>query len=145
MFVFRFQAVLTARTNAEELRRKALVEAERGLAACREALRECRRRRRHGFLELEEARRSAFHAAEIPLHLAYLERLEKELRECAQALAAAEQKVQRCRRELLEAMKARRMLEKLRDKDRAAYEAGLAAAERKFLDEVAGRRAWDRS
>ena len=145
MFVFRFEAALTARTNAEELRRKALAEAERALAACREALRESRRRRRMGLLELDAARRSGFRAAEIPLHLAYLGRLEEELRERMRALAAAEQKVHRCRRELLEAAKARRMLEKLREKDLAAYEAGLAAAERKFLDEVAGRRAFERT
>lgn len=143
MFVFRFEAVLTARTNAEELRRRALAEAERALVACREALRESRRRRKSGLIEFESARRTGCCAGEIPLHLAYLERLEEELRERARALAAAEQKVHRCRRELLEAVKARRMLEKLRERELAAYEAGLAASERKFLDEVAGRRAFD--
>lgn len=145
MFVFRFEAVLKARSHAEELRRKALIEAERGLASCRAALREIRRKRHHFRLELESARGNGFRAAEMALRLAFLERLEQDLREKTAALAAAEQKVRRCRREHLEAVKARRMLEKLREKDQAAWEADLAARERKFLDEVAGRRSPGRS
>ncbi|MEJ5358191.1 MAG: flagellar export protein FliJ [Desulfobacterales bacterium] len=140
MFVFRFEAVLRARSHAEEIRRKALLEAEQGLAACREALREIRRKRHHTWIELETAKRSGFRAEQIALHLAFLERLEQDLRGKAGELAAAEQKVRRCRRELLEAVKARRMLEKLREKDEAAWKAALDARERSFLDEVASRR-----
>jgi flagellar FliJ protein len=139
MFQFRFETLLTTRRSAEEIRQKELAEARRELAAEQTALRDKKSRLRRCMIDQHQAQRDGFRAPAIQLYAPFLARLEREISALQKRVTAAERKVNQKRGALIEAVKKRKMLEKLKEKDRKAHLDAMTRRERKFMDDVASR------
>jgi flagellar FliJ protein len=139
MFRFRFETVLNQRRLAEEILQKDLAEAQRELSAERAALRGKRNARRLCLLDLQRRRSKGFRAPEILIYAPYLERMDDEIEFQLKRVAAAERKVNQTRLAVIEAMKNRKILDKLKEKARDRHRQTLDERERKFVDDVASR------
>jgi len=139
MFKFRFETLLITRRHAEETLQKELSEARRTLAAEQAALRDKKSARRQCLQELRQKQQQRFRTPDIHLYGPYLERLEGDIDLQQKRVAGAERKVNQKRLALTEALKRRKILEKLKEKDQEVYLKAMAVRERKFMDEVAGR------
>ncbi len=142
MFTFRFETLLTTRRHAEDALQKELSDAKRALSAEQALLRESRDTRRRSLAELQRRQGEGFRAPDLALFGSYLDRLAREIDARLKRVAAAERRVNQQRLLVVEAMKRRKVLEKLREKDEREFLETLAVNERKFVDEVAtGRHA----
>lgn len=139
MFQFRFEALLTARRHAEECLHKEFSEARRALADEQAALRTKKGSRRHCLQEQRRKQRQGFRGPDMLLFQAYLQRLEQDIDVQQKRVASAERKAGQKRQALIEAVKKRKILEKLKEKDQESHRRALAEAERKFIDDVAAR------
>jgi len=139
MFKFRFETVLATRRNAEEVYQKELAEARRALAAEQAALRDKRSTRRRCMQELQRTQRQGFRAPVIQLYGPYSGRLERDINTQQKRVAGAESKVNQRRSALIEAVKKRKVLEKLKEKDQKEHLDAMTLRDRKFMDEVASR------
>lgn len=139
MFQFRFEALLIARRHVEEGLQKELAEARRALAEAQSALRDKKAVRRRCLQEQLRAQRLTFRGPDMLLFDAYLRRLGRDIETLQKQLLSAERKAQQKRYALMEAVKKRKMIEKLKEKDHEKHLKALAERERKFLDEAAAR------
>ena len=139
MFKFRFETLLVTRRHAEETLQKELSEARRALTDEQAALRDKKSTLRECLQDLRQKQRQSFRTADIQLYRPYLERLERDIDLQQKRVAGAERKVNQKRLALMEAVKRRRILEKLKEKDQQSYLKSMAVRERKFMDEVASR------
>lgn len=139
MFQFRFEALLNARRHAEECLQKEFSEARRTLADEQSILKEKKSNRRHCLQEQQRKQRQGFRGPDMMLFLAYLQRLERDIDVQQKRVASAERKAGQKRQALIEAVKKRKIIEKLKEKDQESHRQALAEAERKFIDDVAAR------
>jgi len=139
VFQFRFEALLTTRRHAEECLQKELSEARRALAAEQTALREKKNARRQCVQAQRRKQRQSFRGPDMLLFGDYLQRLDRDIDVQQKRVTSAERKTSQKRQALIEAMKRRKMLEKLKEKDQDNYHRHLSERDRKFIDEVAAR------
>jgi len=139
MFQFRFEALLVARRHAEECLQKELADARRALAAAQSDLRDRKSARRQCIQAQRRHQRQCFRSPDMLLFQHYLQRLEREIDAQQKQVLNAERKAQQKRQALIEAVKRRKMLEKLKQQDQVRHLRALAERERKFIDEVAAR------
>ena len=137
MYKFSLDPLLHHRRLLEEQQQKELADleakrilAERRLAAVDQARRRC---------DAAPAASSgmALSAGWLQLRVHYLERLRREEQICQQRLAAAVKTVSRKRAELLEIVKSRKILEKLKEKGLHDYQVTTSRKEQAFLNEMA--------
>lgn len=140
MIQFRFQTLLVARRHAEECLQKELAEARQALAAAQSVLRDRKSARRQCIQAQRRQQRQCFRGPDMLLFQHYLQRLEREIDAQQKHVLNAERKAQQKRQALIEAVKRRKMLEKLKQQDQERHLRALAERERKFIDEVAARR-----
>jgi flagellar FliJ protein len=136
---FRFESLLIARRHAEECLQRELSEARRALADEQSALREKKGARRRCLQEQRRKQRQGFRGPDMLLFGDYLQRLERDIDTQRQRVAQAERKAGQTRLALIEALKKRKIFEKLKEKDQESYLRTLAERERKFIDEAAAR------
>ncbi len=139
MFRFRFETLLSQRRNAEERLQKELLDARRALAAEQAALSQKKASLRKCAQEMRRRQARRFRPADLLLYAPYLERLRQEIDAQQKRVTAADRNVNRTRLALVEAMKKRKILDRLKERQHAAYRKEMARLERKFIDEVAGR------
>jgi len=139
VFRFRFETLLSARRHAEEGHQRELAEARRGLAAEQAALGRKKHARRQCVQDRLRQQRQGFRGPDMLLFDAYLHRLERDIEAQQKRVASAERMVGQRRQALLEAVKKRKMLERLKEKDLENHLRLLAEHERKFMDDVAVR------
>ncbi len=139
MFHFRFETLLTARRHAEECLQKELAEARRALVDEQSALKDKKSSRRQCLQEQRRKQRQGFRGPDMLLYQTYLQRLEHDIDVQQKRVASAERKAAQKRQTLIEAVKKRKILEKLKEKDQESHRRALAEAERKFIDEIAAR------
>jgi len=137
MFRFRLQHVLEIRERLERIKQKdyslALLEAQKMEQAIGMRHQDIRRSGDH----MDALRRSSPTAVPLQLHVNYRKRLEGEIDRLEESLREYQQVLEARRRELVEARRARRTMEILRDKAQARYEQRLSRRERADMDEVA--------
>jgi flagellar FliJ protein len=139
MFHFRFETVLAQRRHVEESFQKELAEARQQLSAAQAVLREAKETRRQCMREMRRKQRDRFRADDILLYYPYLERLTQEIELHMKSVAAAERKVAQRRQALLEAMKKRKILDKLKEKQFQTHLKAEAGREQRFTDESAAQ------
>jgi flagellar FliJ protein len=139
MFHFRFEALLSARRHTEEIFQKELSEARRALSAEQAVLREKTHARRQCLQAQRRQQGQCFRGSDMLLYTVYLQRLERDIAIQQKRVSAAERQAGQKRQALVEAMKKRKILEKLKEKDQEIHLRSLSERERKFLDEVAAR------
>ena len=140
MFRFRLETVLTQRRHVEETFQKELADARQELSAAQAVLRETKDTRRQCTREMRRKQRDRFRADDMLLYYPYLERLKQEIELHVKRVAAAERKVVQKRQALLEAMKKRKILDKLKEKQFQTHLKAEAGREQRFTDESAARR-----
>ena len=139
MFSFRFESLLSQRRHVEEALQLDLAEARRVLSVEQAALRESKRARSQCMRDLRRAQQERFRVNDVLLHYPFLERLQQTIDGQLRRVAAAERKVNQQRYALLEAVKKRKTLEKLREKQAQAYQREAAASEQRVHDESAAQ------
>jgi flagellar FliJ protein len=77
----------------------------------------------------------------MQLQMVHVARLERAVEAQQKRVGAVEREVGQRRQALIEAVKKRKIMEKLKEKDRAAHERAISERERKFIDEMASRAA----
>jgi flagellar FliJ protein len=139
VFQFRFEALLIARRHAEDCLQKELSVARRALADEQTILKEKKNTRRQCLQEQRRKQRRSFRGPDMLLFQTYLQRLEHDIDAQQKRVAAAERQAAQKRLALIEALKKRKILEKLKERDQESHRRTLADAERKFIDDVAAR------
>ena len=137
MFRFRLQHVLEIRERLERIKQKdyslALLEAQRMEHEIEARRLDIRRSGDH----MDALRRSSPTAVPLQLHVNYRKRLDGEIGRIGNSLREHQQVLEARRRELVEARRARRTMEILRDKAQARYEQRMSRRDRADMDEVA--------
>jgi flagellar FliJ protein len=140
MFRFKFEPLLTHRRHEEESARKNLFAAQIALRQAQERLRRIKKERRRSILQLQRRQAGKLDTAAITLALDFINQLTLALDEAQRTVFQAEKRVTVSHQELLKAVKRRKTLEKLKEKDRQRYQRELMRQETKFMDEVAANR-----
>jgi len=86
--------------------------------------------------ELKQRQQEGMGIAEIDLYESQIGHCHRTIKELRQRLQRLEQRIRKEREELLHAARERQVLEKLKDKQEAAYRQELSRQERVMLDEI---------
>jgi flagellar FliJ protein len=139
MFHFRLETLLSQRRHAEEALQLELAGARQTLSAEQAALRDSKLALSQCMRAMHQARQERFRADEILLYYPYLDRLKHAIEAQVRRVAAAERNVSQKRHALIEALKKRKILEKLREKQARNYQHGEAVQEQRVHDEAAAQ------
>jgi len=139
MFRFRLETILTQRRHVEERFQKELADTRQEFAAAQAVLREAKDTHRQCMRDMRRKQRDRFRADDMLLYYPYLERLKQDIELHMKRVAAAERKVAQKRQALLEAMKKRKILDKLKEKQLQAHLKAEAGREQRFADESAAQ------
>jgi flagellar FliJ protein len=140
-FVFALQVVLDSRSMAEREKQRRVAEIERERLALEERLAAVQRHLADGRREVRAALDSGPVAIrDVRLHAQAGIGWEAEARRVVVELAGVHRRLERARQELLEASKARRSLELLRDRRREEWARSRRVAEDRAIDELATMR-----
>ena len=138
-FVFRLAPVLRQRERIEEQKKQLLATALRALADA-EAQREALRARREALArELIEEHRN-LDAEGLRLAYAHLDFLAREITAADYLVMSRTREMNLAREILLQATKDRKILDKLRDRQKAAYDLEQSRIEQRELDDANSRR-----
>ena len=137
MFNFSLQNVLEVRKRLERIKYKEFsgVLLERQQLSGQIEARKNRLASAAG--EIDEFKLRGPSTAPLQIHDRFRERTKNEMVLLSEQLREKEQALEVKRKELVEARRAHRTLEILRDKERDRYEVGLARQERTVMDEIA--------
>ena len=139
MYTFKLEPLLNHRRYQEEVLQKELAELKSRLEKEKEKLRDLRKRKRDYLQQLQKKQKAGRPASEIQLYLHFVDYLSIKVDERNRLVRNAEQKVNTKRKDLIEAMKKRKTLDKLKEKDLQAHQKKWLKKERDFMDEVAGQ------
>jgi flagellar FliJ protein len=137
MFKFNLQSLLNHRRYQEEILQKELAQSRNRLVAEQNKLRQLKEKKREYSRRLQQRQRKSGTASDLILYLQYLDRLSMELEHQNRQVIAAEKDFKNRRNDLIEIMKKRKILEKLKEKRSKSYHQQMLKNERKFMDEVA--------
>ena len=140
MHKFNLEPLLNHHRYQEEILQKELAVSKRNLAEAQKALRLIKRKKRKYSQELQRRQEQDAIVVEIGLYLRYLERLSKNLDDQKNRVLAEEKKFHLKRKELIEVMKKRKALDKLKEKSRMRFQHRSLKKDRNFMDEVASNR-----
>ena len=139
MYRFNLQPLLNHRLYQEEILQKELAEFKKYLAEEQKKLRIIKQKKQDCSQQLQQRQRNDGTVSELILYFRYLNRLSKDLDNQRQQVANAEKKFNQKRKELIEIMKKRKMLEKLKDKGWKGFQHRMLKNERDFMDEIAAK------
>lgn len=140
MHRFKLEALLNHRRHQEEVCQKELAQAERLLADEKGCLRRQKTEKRDHIQKLQIKQKEKINVSDIILSVNYIQQLSDKIEEQKNCVREASQKVNQKRQELIVIVKKRKTLEKLKEKDRLAYQQKMMRNERKLMDEVASTR-----
>ena len=138
MYQFKLEPLLNHRRYQEEILQKELADLKKRLQAEQHQLRNLRTKKRRNVQLLAARQRKSRPASELKLYVDYIDHLTVELTVQAERVMEAQRRFDAKRRELMAAMKKRKVLEKLKEKGQRAYEQTQLKKERALLDDVAG-------
>ncbi len=135
-FRFRLQPLLDFRISQEEEARLRLAREIAQLERQRQALEKLGERRLQAIAAFEAVKGQAMSGARIALFFDAIAGLDAASEFQRRTIAAQEQVVEEARRELAQARKARRIIERLRERDLAAWQTEERLREQKEMDEL---------
>jgi flagellar FliJ protein len=137
MFTFKFEASLTYRKLVEERKLAAFMEVQAKQARETEILEGLQAEQRRIKGQFRKMQEEVFNAPEVALYLSYLEMFkEKEVLQ-QETVRKVILEVEAARKELLDAVKERKIMENLKERQLKEYNAAQAGHERKRADETA--------
>jgi flagellar protein FliJ len=137
MFHFNLQPLLLHREFLEKVRKKELAEVERSLGKEKQALEACRNREAQILCEIESQRLRKSTISELRIYSLSHARLAKEVEKQHKVVRDTEQLSHEKRNDLLEAMKNRKALDRLKENKWREYCRKEARNEQAFISEVA--------
>ncbi|MGD9057639.1 MAG: flagellar export protein FliJ [Desulfobacterales bacterium] len=138
MYQFKLEPLLNHRRYQEEVLQKELADLKKQLQAERHQFQNLKKKKRRNVQLLEVRQKKGRPASELKLYVDFIDHLTAELEAQAERVMEAQRQFDATRQELMAAMKKRKMLEKLKEKSRRAYEQTQLKKERALLDDVAG-------
>lgn len=139
MYKFNLQPLLNHRYYQEEILQKEFAESKKYLTEEQEKLRIIKQKKREYSQELQQRQRNDFTVSELILYFRYLDRLSKDLDNQKHRVAIAEKQFNQKRKDLIEIMKMRKMLEKLKEKRWKGFQYRMLKKERDSMDEIAAK------
>ena len=139
MFKFNLQPLLNHRRYQEEVLQKELAQFRNRLTVEQNKLRHLKEKKREYSQRLQQRQKVNGTVSDLILYLRYLDRISTELEHQNQQVIAAEKDFKNKRNDLIEIMKKRKVLEKLKENRSKTYQQQMLKNERKFMDEVAAK------
>ena len=136
MYKFSLKAVLNHRRFIEEKLQKELGQLKEILGDERKRLSDLIRARREISKELQEKQREIITISEALLHVRFIEQLSRREDLQKKKILNAEKEVEQKREDLIEAMKNRKVLEKLKEKGWETYKHNMMRKEQEFMNEM---------
>jgi flagellar FliJ protein len=140
MYRFQLQSLLNHRRHQEEASQKELADAQRNLSAAQERLIRLKNDKRDNIQVLQIKQKERHNTSNILIYQKYIEQLSRKIEAQREQVSIASQDVRQRRDDLVEVVKKRKTLEKLKENQQLAYQQKMIQDERKFNDEVAAGR-----
>ena len=140
MYRFKLQSLLKHRRHQEEICQKEMAEAQRDLTHTQEKLRHQKKEKHENLQKLHSRQKERHNISDILIFINYIKQLSRDMEAQMQQVGKASANVTQKRHNLIESMKKRKTLEKLKEKDWLEYQQKVMQTERKFNDEVAATR-----
>jgi len=135
-FIFRFKSYLSVKEKIEEQKKIAYGKALRRLEEEKQKKREMQRARTEAIRSFKEKVQTKIRPADFQLHNNFLAYIKEAIAKQEIVIKKAEAEAEEKRLELVEAMKARKTLEKLKERDYEEYVFGEKKLEEKVTDGV---------
>jgi flagellar FliJ protein len=140
MYKFNLQSVLDHRQLTEDSLKRELAEIQRHRQAARQQLEALEEREKHTMALLKQEQAEGISSDGVVGFHAYLARLSQQIIKQKMALCDLQQKESAKLNELGEALKKRKILEKLKDQGLRRYQRMIVKEEMQYIDEVAVNR-----
>jgi len=137
MYKFKLESLLHHRRYQEEILQKELADLKIRLDAEKQKLRALRQKKRRHLLQLQKKQSDGRLAFEIKLYIDFLATLATEIDAQTQNVLKALRHFNQKRQELIEALKKRKTLDRLKEKGSQAYQQEQLKKERHIMDEIA--------
>jgi len=139
MYTFNLEPLLNHRRYQEEILQKELADNKKNLVKQQHKLQDIKQSRRHYSKALHQRQKKDGTVSDLIMYFRYIERLSTELDHQMRQVELAKKRVTQKRRELVEVMKKRKTLEKLKEKGFKDFQQQMQKIERNLMDEVAAR------
>ena len=136
-FTFKLQAALDHRRFIEDNLKRELSEIRRELKSAEELLTQMIDKELSTREQLQCEQAHGLSSDQVVAYHAYLNRLSTKIESQREEIASISERLIKKQDEVVEAMKNRKILEKLKDKDKARFNADVQRIERNFIDEIA--------
>jgi len=137
MFAFNLQPVLNYRKTIEEMKLSEFADMQRKLEAEEKLLEGIIKERLLIVEQLKEMQQDTFHAADISFSLSYIGILKEKEAVQRKVTATIAEEVERLRKELIETVKDRKILDILKEHKMTEFDREVASIERKAIEEMA--------
>jgi len=138
VYHFKLEPLLNHRRYQEEILQKELAGVKKRLQSEQDQLRVLKKKKRQTLQLLHARQKQGGAAAELKLCVDFIDHLSAEMKTQREKIMQTQRQFDSIHQALLAAMKKRKTLEKLKEKDRRAYEQSQMKKERHLLDDVAG-------
>ena len=135
-FNFGLSSILSIKEKIEDLKKNEMAKAIMELEAEKERLRYLEQIRHDTIASFRESLNMGVKPEDIKQHNYYLDKLKLMIKAQKLAIVRAEEKVEQCRLALVEAMRERKSLDKLRENEYEEYLVEEKKEEQKAIDEV---------
>lgn len=139
MYKFNLEPLLNHRRYQEEILQKELADNKKNLVKQQHRLQDIKQNRRHYSKVLHQRQKKDGTVSDLIMYFRYIERLSTELDHQMRQVELAKKRVNQKRRELVEVMKKRKTLEKLKEKELKDFQQKMQKIERNLMDEVAAK------
>ncbi|MBW2412848.1 MAG: flagellar export protein FliJ [Deltaproteobacteria bacterium] len=140
MYRFNLESLLNYRRYQEELLQKELADSKNELVQQEQKLHHLKQAWRASSLDLHQRQKKGGPVSGLIVYFRYLDRLSMDIDNQKRQVVKCKKQFDRKRRELLEIIKKRKALEKLKEKGFLDYTQRMLKKERSFMDEAAATR-----
>jgi len=136
MFIFKLQSVLEYRKNIEEKILNEFSEIRRELGTQRLRMKSLIQERNNLIAEMRNMRNKPVPVSDFTVQFSYVEQVRENEKKQKIVIHNVKEQVESKRKELLEAVKKRKIMEKLKERHTEEYNSNLRNAEQKSSDEM---------
>ncbi len=137
MYTFKLQAVLDHRQHSEDNLKKEFAEIRQQLMAAQQKLESLKTKEMDTAAALKQEQARGLSSEQVVAYHAYFQRLSDRIADQKTLIIKTMEQETEKQGELLEAVKKRQILEKLKDQDLERYNQVTLKKEMKFIDEIA--------
>ena len=137
MFKFKLETLLRHRKHVEENYQKELSDLRKALVMEKEKLSAFKKKKADYFSALERCRQGKHTASDILPYYRYIDRISEEIETQRQCVMEVKRLLDLKRMELIEAVKKRKTLDRLKDKEASTYRQRQHRQEQKVMNDVA--------